>query len=218
MQLFCCIHIKMSKKSRLRAQKAKELIRKKEAEAYEQEEIRAARNGKRSRAAIKYEKKSLLREPIWKRIAKILMLVPFGVNGLFLGGITVIAILFLNLNMPDSKAYLIIAGDLLIATGIVLTFMRKYIIAFPFSAVGTGLFVSVGYSFVSKIQSFMKTTYVEPDKQNMDVKYMLYFYPMLILGVLALSLFIAELVKLIRKNKREKERFNNMPVKSIIDD
>lgn len=212
----------MSKKSRLRALKAKQLSAQKEYEQYENELKEQARGGKRSRAAVKYEKKGkkalIRKEPVFAKILRFVMLLPYAVNGLFLGSITVIAILFLDLDMPDSKAYLILASDVLITSGLIFTFMKKYIPAFGFNAVGTGLFVSVGVSFVTKIQNHMETHHVDPEYANMDVKYMLYFYPMLILGICSAVLFVYKIVTIINRRKRERDRFNNMPVKSIIDD
>ena len=57
----------MSRKSRLRALKAKQLTAQKEYENYENELKEQAREGKRSRAAVKYEKKGkkeLLRKEV----------------------------------------------------------------------------------------------------------------------------------------------------------
>ncbi|MBP1573538.1 MAG: hypothetical protein J6A55_07020 [Oscillospiraceae bacterium] len=212
----------MSRKSRLRALKAKQLTAQKEYENYENELKEQAREGKRSRAAVKYEKKGkkelLRKEPLFVKALRFVMLLPYAVNGLFLGTITVIAILFLDLDMPNSKAYFILASDVLLTAGLILTFMKKYIPAFGFNAVGTGLFVSVGVSFVSRIQKHMETHHVDPENANMDVKYMLYFYPMLILGICSAVLLAYTIIKTVNRKKRERERFNNMPVKSIIDD
>ena len=137
----------MSRKSRLRALKAKQLTAQKEYENYENELKEQAREGKRSRAAVKYEKKGkkelLRKEPLFVKALRFVMLLPYAVNGLFLGTITVIAILFLDLDMPNSKAYFILVSDVLLTAGLILTFMKKYIPAFCFNSVGTGLFVSV---------------------------------------------------------------------------
>lgn len=212
----------MSKKSRLRALKAKQLSEQREYEQFENELKAQAKDGKRSRAALKYEKagkKALKRkEPVWIKMLKFVMLLPYAANGLFLGGITVIAILFLDLDMPGSKAYIIIGSMAVLTIGLVLTFLKKYIPAFGPCAVGTGMFVSVGVSFVSRIQDYMQTHHVDADKANMDIKYMLYFYPMLILGICSAVLFVYSIIIRIKRAKRERERFNNQPVKSIIDD
>ena len=52
----------MSKKSRLRAQKAKQLLLQKENELYEAEEMIRARNGAKSKSALKYEKAAASKE------------------------------------------------------------------------------------------------------------------------------------------------------------
>lgn len=208
----------MSKKSRLRAQKAKQLLKQKENELYEAEEMIRARNGEKSKSVLKYEKAAASKEKGWMKPLKFIMLLPYLINGVFLGTITVIAILFLDLNMPDSKAYLIIGAMAFITVGLVLTFLKKYLAAFLPCAVGTGMFVSVGYSFVSYIQDYMSTHHVDPDMQNMDIKYMLYFYPMLLLGICSLVLFVARIIIIAKEHKRETEKYNNLPVKSIIDD
>ncbi len=212
------IYKNMSKKSRLRAQKAKQLIQQKELERQEAEQAIKARTGGKSRSALKYEKQALKKENGLVKALKIIMLLPYLVNGVFLGTITVIAILFLDLNMPDSKAYLIIGAMVLATIGLVLTFLRKYILAFLPCGIGTGMFVSVGVSFVTRIQNHMENFYVDESMKNMDIKYMLYFYPMLIFGVCSLLLFALKIITLLRDKKREKDRYNNLPVKSIVDD
>lgn len=208
----------MSKKSRLRALKAKQLEEKKQLEEQEQLEKEKAKKGARSKAAQKYAKSAGRKEPKIYLILKLLMLVPYAVNCLFFGGITVIAVLFVGLNdIKASMAYEIVAAVAVITAGIVFEFLRKYILGFILCSAGGGVFLGVGVGFVSRIQSYMETNYVPPESANMDIRYMLYFYPSAIIIAASAALVTITLIRSSIKRKREKERYNNLPVKSIID-
>lgn len=217
----------MSKKSRLRALKAKQLEEKRIYEREEQLLAERARSGEESRMPKRYRKagsaekagKKSRRKEHWIYSAiKLVMLIPYAVNGLFFGLITVIAVTVVGLHgIGNSMAYAILAADALMTFGLVFAFLRKYILSFVFSASGSGLFFGVGVKFVSKIQYYMENYAVPEENKNMDIKYMLYFYPILLVALCSTVLLVMTAAGRILAKKREKERFNNMPVKSIID-
>lgn len=208
----------MSKKSRLRAAKAKQLEQQRLFEKEEAELEKRAKISSESRAVKKYKKAAVKKEALIFKILKAVMLVPYAVNGLFFGLITVIAVLTIGLNgISDGMAYAILGADAAMTVGIVFTFLQKYIAGFVFSAGGSLLLFGVGVRFVSKIRFYMSNYYVDPENRNMDVKYMLYFYPVLLVAVCSAAMLTVVIVGKIRRRKRERDRFNNSPVKSIID-
>ena len=208
----------MSKKSRLRAQKAKQLEQLRRLEIEEREEREMAKNGSQSKSAKKYMKSARRKEPKVYLILKLLMLIPYAVNGLFFGCVTILAVLFVGINdIGNSMAYKLMIALAAMTVGIVFEFLRKYILGFVFSGFGSGLFFGVGVSFVRKIQYYMETRYVAPENAKMDIKYMLQFYPIGLIAVFSFALLAISVAEKMIKRKREKDRYNNQPVKSIID-
>lgn len=208
----------MSKKSRLRALKAQQIEEQKRLEAEEKLEKAEAKKGAQSKSAKKYIRSAKRKEPKVYPILKMLMLIPYAVNCVFFGGVTVIAILLQGVNdVEPITAYEIIIAIAVIALGLVFEFLRRYILGFIFCSAGSGLFLSVGAGFVSKIQYYMDNYYIDPSKQKMDIEYMWRFYPAALILAFSAALMIITVIRKIMKRRKEKERYNNQPVKSIID-
>ncbi len=208
----------MSKKSRLRAQKAKQLREKEELEREEQQEKLKAKNGAQSKSAKKYIKSAKAKEHIAYKAIKVIMLVPYAVNCLFFGLVMTIAILFVGINdIEKVTAYFLLAEIASVTLGIVFAFLRKYILAFIFAGGGSVMFFSEGVKFVGKIHYYMQNYYVSPENSKMDVKYMLFFYPSIIIAVCAAALLAMKIFAAVRKRKRAKDEYNDRPTKSIID-
>lgn len=208
----------MSKKSRLRALKAQQIEEQKRLEAEERLERSEAKKGAQSKSAKKYIRSAKRKDPRVYPILKTLMLIPYAVNCIFFGGVTVIAILLQGVNdVEPITAYEILIAIAVIAIGIVFEFLRRYILGFIFCAAGSGMFLSVGAGFVSKIQYYMDNYYIDPSKQKMDIEYMWRFYPAALILAFSAVLMAVTVVRKVMKRRKEKESYNNRPVKSIID-
>lgn len=208
----------MSKKSRLRAQKAKQLREKEELERAEQQEKLQARNGVQSKSAKKYIKSAKMKEHIAYKVIKVIMLVPYAVNCLFFGLVMTIAILFVGINdIEKTTAYFLLAEIAAVTVGLVFAFLRKYILTFIFAGGGSIMFFSEGVKFVNKIHYYMQNYYVAPENSKMDIKYMLFFYPSIIIAVCSAALLAMTVFSFMKKRKRAKDEYNDRPTKSIID-
>lgn len=208
----------MSKKSRLRALKAKQLREQESFGREEQQEKLQAKNGAQSRSAKKYIKSAKRKEHIAFKVIKVIMLFPYAVNCLFFGLVMVTAILFVGINdIEKTTAYVLLAEIAAVTLGLVFAFFRKYILTFIFSGGGSIMFFYEGVKFVRKIRYYMANYYVPPENAHMDIKYMLFFYPSIIIAVCSAALLTVTAVKAVLKRKREKDEFNNRPTKSIID-
>lgn len=70
---------------------------------------------------------------------------------------------------------------------------------------------------VKDIQQRMEDVYVDSSIADMDKDYMLHYFPILVLTLFSLVNLIIQLVKTIRKNRKEKYKRDTAPVESIVD-
>lgn len=212
----------MSKKDRLKAQKAKQDIIQKELEEQERFEKEEARL-KQSKAAKKLRKKAkrdrVGSEPAICLILKLLMIIPFGYSGFFYGGVLVLGIFgkYIEPLPPKWVGWCALAGIVLILAGILLSFFKKYIISFIIIMGGTGVFLKAGEYMISHIQSRLDEVYVEESLQEMDKQYMGYYYPIMITAGISLILLAVSIIRRILKKRRIQYEKDTAPVQSIVE-
>lgn len=207
----------MSKKDRLKKEKEKQILAQKK---QEMSDIEEKENFKESKALKKYKK--TVTEPKFYLAAKLLMLVPFGWSAFY--GLVLSGAILMNLankydftEFSTKTAVLILGGILVTALSLVLHFCKKYIGGFAFSLAGTLLYIKGANEFILPIDNYLETNIVE----NMD-KYVRLWkircYPMwAVVGVSAVILTVTLVRKHIAK-KKQREKFDNTPVKSIVSD
>lgn len=212
----------MSKKDRLKAQKEKQTLRQRELEEEERLAKEEAKE-KKSKAVAKMQKKAKRqrrrKEPLACLFLKILMIIPFGYSAFFYGGVTVTAIFleYIEPVPPKWVAYAMIAGAVLIGSGIILAFFRKYIISFSLVVGGTLSFLKGGNYIISKIQEGLAGSPVDPALEEMDKQYMIYYYPIIAAAVISMVLLIIYIIRAIRNKKRIQHEKDTAPVKSIVE-
>lgn len=212
----------MSKKDRLKAQKAKQDILQKELEEQERLEKEEARL-KQSKAAKKLRKKAKRdkagREPVICLILKLLMIIPFGYSGFFYGGVLVLGVFgkYIEPLPPKWVGWCALAGIILILAGILLSFFKKYIVSFIIIMGGTGVFLKAGEYMISHIQSRLDKVYVEESLQEMDKQYMGYYYPIMITAGISLILLAINIIRRILKRRRIRYEKDTAPVQSIVE-
>ncbi len=212
----------MSKKDRLKSQKAKQDIIRKELEEQERLEKEEAKL-KQSKAAKKLRKKAKRdkagREPVICLILKLLMIIPFGYSGFFYGGVLVLGIFgkYIEPLPPKWVGWCAVAGIVLILAGILLSFFKKYIISFIIILGGTGLFLKAGEYMISHIQERLDKVYVEESLQEMDKQYMGYYYPIMITAGISLILLAINIIRRILKKRRLQYEKDTAPVQSIVE-
>lgn len=212
----------MSKKDRLKAQKAKQDIMQKELEEQERLEKEEAKL-KQSKAAKKLRKKAKRdkagREPVICLILKLLMIIPFGYSGFFYGGVLVLGVFgkYIEPLPPQWVGWCALAGIVLILAGILLSFFKKYILSFIIIMGGTGVFLKAGEYMISHIQSRLDKVYVEEALQDMDKQYMGYYYPIMITAGISLILLAINIIRRILKKRRIQYEKDTAPVQSIVE-
>lgn len=208
----------MSKKQRLDKQKQRQLEQQRLEEAEEQREreearLRESRAAKRMRRAAKrgYPKGIMI-------FFTFLMLCAFGYSGFFYGGITIVGQLSgMAENIPAHTAQLMIAADLLMLVGLVLSFAGRHIVQAFFNLSGSGLFLYTAHRVIADIQARLEKYYVEPALQDMDKSYMRYYYPIAAVTLMSALILAIALAAKIRKCRRQKHERDNAPVESIVD-
>ena len=207
----------MSKKSRLQKEKQRQDALKKQAELDEQEEREAAKH--RESKAAKKMRRSAKRgyANIFTVIASVLMMCAFWYWGFYYGGMMIVGdITGLAENIPPHSGLLFLIADLLMITGIIMSFIRKYIMQGCFTVGGSLLFLYTGHRIVLDIRDRMKKYGVTPDLSDMDTQYEKYFYPILIITAIGAAVMIYGLVRHISKKRTEKRLRDNAPVESIV--
>ncbi|WP_294405876.1 hypothetical protein [uncultured Ruminococcus sp.] len=209
----------MSKKDRLKAQKAKQDILKKEAEEQERLEAEEAKL-KQSKAAKKMMKKAKRkgREPVFYLILKILMIVPFAYSGFFYGGVLVLGVFgkYITPQPPKWVGWCAAAGIVLILAGIIIAFLKKYLVSFIVTCVGTGVFLKAPQYMIGKIQNILENYTVDESYLDMDKQYMQYYYPIICTAVISLILLIFAVIRKIRDKKQAQHQKDTAPVESIV--
>lgn len=208
----------MSKKSRLKAQKDKQIQMKRLADLEELEEKEAAkykesRSAKKMRRSAKRGYTNLLFV-----LMKLLMLAAFLYSGFVYGGIMIVGAFGDMADFIAKKtAAFILSGDVLMIVGLVLVFLNKYKLQAFFNIIGSALFGYAANIIVKDIQQRLEHTYVEPELASMDRQYMGYLYPIFIITVLSVVFLIIGTVRFIKRKNKEREQKDNAPVSSIVD-
>lgn len=192
----------MSKRNRLDRQKAAE-----------KEKQAAFLN---SKAAQKYMKK----EPFVYLLLKLVMLASFLYSGLFYGGVTVVGVYTGAMTVTEegalttASANVMLVGILLMVLGLVFVFLKKYILSFTASFLGTVLYLYVAYERVIKFAAGRVT---ESGEIDLDNKYKIWYYPIAVFVFVSLLLMVISIVKKLKKKKEAKRIRDNAPVKSIVE-
>ena len=192
----------MSKRNRLDRQKAAE-----------RERTEALQS---SKAAQKYMKK----ESFIYLFLKLVMLASFLYSGLFYGGVTVVGVYTGAMTVTEegalttASANIMLVGLLFMVLGLVLVFLKKYILSFTASFLGTILYLYVAYERVIKFAADRVTQSGEIDLDN---KYKIWYYPIVIFVFISLVLMVISIVKKIKKIRENKRIRDNAPVKSIVE-
>lgn len=195
----------MSKSARLKRLKEERL---------ENDEDFRKKEEKRKNASSKTVKKFLKKESIWLRLIKFIMILPFLYSGFFYGGITVISIFKKTINVETYVGTVILICLIGMLAAIILAFKRFYISSFGFSIVSV-----LVYFFITKkyFVDYATGKITEDGNINPQYKYMIWYYPILLLLLCSTVLMIIALVRIIRKKIKEKAKRDNAPTKSIID-
>lgn len=192
----------MSKRNRLDRQKAAE-----------RERTEALQS---SKAAQKYMKK----ESFIYLLLKLVMLASFLYSGLFYGGVTVVGVYTGAMTVTEegalttASANIMLVGLLFMVLGLVLVFLKKYILSFTASFLGTVLYLYVAYERVIKFAADRVTQSGEIDLDN---KYKIWYYPIVVFVFISLVLMLISIVKKIKKRRENKRIRDNAPVKSIVE-
>ena len=212
----------MSKKDRLKAQKAKQDRLKKQAELEEKREKEEFEEGrKESRSVRKMKKKGGIKdEGVYYLILKLLMLAGYGYSVFFYGFITIIGITgkYIEPTPPKWVLWAFVAGVAAMTAGLFLTFFKKYFIAFPLCIGGMAAYLKGGSYLINKIKDYFATHTVEPALMDMDKDYMLRFYPVTVIGVISFALLVITVIRLMLIRKRKQQIKDSAPVKSIVED
>ena len=208
----------MSKKSKLKRQAEKQLEQKRRDELDEQlEKEKALRRGslaakKMRRAARRGYVNGLM------IFFTLVMLASFLYSGLFYGGVTIVgSVSGIAELIPHSVAYRMIAGDVLMLAGIVLSFCGKHILQGAFALTGSGIYLHGAFAVINDLSERLDKRGVDPALYNMDKDYMKHYLPILILTLFSLIILICGIVSRISDDRRRQIQRDNAPVKSIID-
>ncbi|MBQ9375919.1 MAG: hypothetical protein IJU04_06255 [Ruminococcus sp.] len=214
----------MSKKDRLKAQKEKQDKILKESEKQELLEIEEAK-GKMSKAAKKYRKKAGIEskknyDGFLMKVLRLLTLIALIYPGLYYCIITVSGIAMGKMsNTPKWVATVMAIGMGVIIIGVVLAFLKKYIISFVIVLAGTIAYMK-GARYIVHFLSKKIANYsgAKPSLMTLDKQYMWYYYPIMIVTLLTFIMALISFVRKIKKKKRIQRARDNAPVKSIIEE
>jgi glucan phosphoethanolaminetransferase (alkaline phosphatase superfamily) len=212
----------MSKKERLKKQKEKQIQMKKLADLEELEEKELAKN-RESRGAKKLRRKAKRGYMnVWIFIFKLLMSAAFLWSGFFWGGVLSVGTLNKTIyissetTMPKWVAYFTLVGVALAFVGIILSFMKKYILSFVLIGAGN-IFYFRGVMHMMKIlKNIMETQYIESSLENIYKEYMLRHYFFILTAVIAFILLIIWTIQTIKRRRKAKRERDNAPVESIV--
>lgn len=212
----------MSKKDRLRKEAEKQLAQKKREEL---EEKKVKESFSESKNVKKYKKqKGKVSEPAYYLPLKLLMLIPFGYSVFFWGGVLVIAILggmvneFSFSELSEATAVWIIASAAVMVGAMVLEFFRKYAAGFVLALAGTIMYFHGVNQYIKPITKYLSEKAVKEELLDMDKKWMYRCYPAAAFALIAFVILLIKLITVYVHYKREKEKRDNAPVKSIVSD
>ena len=207
----------MSKKDRLRKQSQKQLEAKKNAAA---EEKRERENVSESKSAKKLRRRARKYDTAAMLIIRVLMCVPFLWSGLYYGGIFVLGISMDQMDdVPGRIAVFIGIGSLMCLAGLVLAFLRKFILQFVLIAAGTIIYMQGAVFIVDKAKERIGEGYgLSEEQKQLASKWRFGLYPIMAMAVLSAALMIIWLLKKFIAKRRRQRELDNAPVKSIVED
>lgn len=213
----------MSKKDRLKARSQKQIRERREREEEELAEKERAKHS-RSKSAKKLMRKAKYgrygREPLGFTVIKILMLLPFAWSGIYYGLIMIFGTFggYIDPKPPQWVGQCMLAGDVLVLTGIVVEFCKKHIPSFVLTGVGTGLYLRASQYFIDYLRDRLDKVYVEQSMQGIDREYMKHHYPMGAVAALEAVILIWWVILKVLAAKRLKHERDTAPVRSIVED
>lgn len=141
-------------------------------------------------------------------IFKLFAAVVFLWSCFFWAGVTIINFYFF---MPEFSylATEVLIGSLLITVSMVLMFLRYYIAQLPFCIAGTAVYLTAAAEMIDTAEKSIGVF-----KPTFGQRYM----PVVLILIISLSLAVIQIWSVISKNIEEKNRYNNSPSKSILDD
>lgn len=169
----------------------------------------------------KASKRFMNKEPLLFMLIKLIMLASFFYSGFFYGGVTVVGVYTGAMTVTEKgaltlgSANVMLIGILLMLIGLVLVFLKRYIVSFILSISGVLLFLYVAYERVIK---FAAGRVSASGDLNPQTKYMLWYYPIAVFAAGAFAFLIIKIVMTVMKNKRIRKIKDNAPTKSIIDE
>lgn len=195
----------MSKSERLKKIKESEM---------KNNEIFRKKEEERKNAPSKAMKKFIRKESVWIKLIKFIMVLPFLYSGFFYGGITVISIFKKTIDINTYVGTVILICLIAMLGALILSFKRFYISSFAVSLVSV-----LAYFFITKkyFVDYATGKVTESGNINPEYKYMIWFYPILLFLLCSLILLIIDIFTLVKKKRREREKRDNAPTKSIVD-
>lgn len=196
----------MSKSARLK--KIKE-------ERMKNDEIFRKKEEARKNAPSKAMKKFVRKESFWVKLVKFIMVLPFLYSGFFYGGITVISIFKKTIDISTYVGIIILICLIAMLAALILSFKRFYISGFVLSLISV-----LAYFLITKkyFVDYATGKVTESGNINPQYKYMIWFYPILLFLLCSFILLVVAVIRLIKKKRREIEKRDNAPTKSIVDD
>ncbi len=193
--------------------KSKRLKKTKE-ENMKNDEIFRKKEEERKNAPSKAMKKFIRKESVWIKLIKFIMVLPFLYSGFFYGGITVISIFKKTIDINTYVGAVILICLIAMLGALILSFKRFYISSFAVSLVSV-----LVYFFITEkyFVDYATGKVTESGNINPQYKYMIWFYPILLFLLCSLILLIIDVFRLIKKKRREREKRDNAPTKSIVD-
>ncbi len=191
-----------------------ERLKKIKEENMKNDEIFRKKEEERKNAPSKAMKKFIQKESVWIKLIKFIMVLPFLYSGFFYGGITVISIFKKTIDINTYVGTVILICLIAMLGALILSFKRFYISSFILS------FISVlAYFLITKkyFVDYATGKVTESGNINPQYKYMIWFYPILLFLLCSFILLIIDVFRLIKKKRREREKRDNAPTKSIVD-
>ncbi|MCR5120939.1 MAG: hypothetical protein K6B74_00805 [Ruminococcus sp.] len=208
----------MSKKDKLKKQAAEQLARKRLDDAEESLEKERAK-GRQSLAAKKM-RRAARRGYIGGLVIfmTVLMLASFLYSGVVFGGFTVYGSLTGSAELiPHSVAYAMLIGDVLMCAGIIASFRGRKILQGLLALPGSASYLWGALAVINDLKVRLAQPGTAPEAYGMDVRYMRFYLPILVLTFFSLIIFIMGIVEYFGRKRREKTARENAPVKSIVD-
>ena len=120
--------------------------------------------------------------------------------------------------MSNKTAIFIIVGVGVMAAALVFEFLKKHLVGFVLSLTGVLIYLNNVNDYIKPITEYLKTKAVDPALAGLDKKWMTRCYPIWAFAVISFAIFVIDFVIKRVKARKEKEKRDNAPVKSIVSD